>query len=193
MTGLIGQKRICTTCNEEVEIINIISHDDYDEQVFSCGHRSKYVERKIDDTILINDILEKSKMIKIELISSASTVPVELSGDAGIKVTGLMPSIFNINIENGNFVMEKPRIYNLSKHTGTATPTTNLHDILVQLDKSNRSPEVKAKVNEILDHIDKEIKSKPFAEVFLSLSEELESWLPVATPYLMLYLGTFMK
>jgi hypothetical protein len=191
---MISQKRLCTTCNEEVEIINIISHDDYDEQVFSCGHRSKYVERKIDDTVLINEILEKSKRIKIELISTSSAVPVEVSGDSGTIATGLMHSVFNIHVENGNFIIEKPQIHNLSPHTETsASITNNLHDILVQLDKTDRSPEVKGKVRDILDHVDKEIKLKPFAEIFLSLSDELKTWLPVATPYLMLYLGTFLK
>jgi hypothetical protein len=32
------KKTRCATCNKTVEIVNHIPHEEYDDQIFSCGH-----------------------------------------------------------------------------------------------------------------------------------------------------------
>lgn len=31
------EKARCITCNKIVEVVNLIPHEDYDDQIFSCG------------------------------------------------------------------------------------------------------------------------------------------------------------
>jgi hypothetical protein len=53
MTDLMGTKRACLLCDKHgkktVEIIDIVREGDDFIQKLSCGHTSKYVERKIEE------------------------------------------------------------------------------------------------------------------------------------------------
>jgi len=59
MADLIGTKRKCLLCDKEgnkiVEIVDVIPEGNDFRQKLSCGHTSKYVERKVEEKIEIKD------------------------------------------------------------------------------------------------------------------------------------------
>ena len=34
----MGEKKFCVMCNNEVEIVKVIRHGNYEEQILSCDH-----------------------------------------------------------------------------------------------------------------------------------------------------------
>jgi hypothetical protein len=34
----MGEKKFCVMCNKEVEIVKVIRHGNYEEQILSCDH-----------------------------------------------------------------------------------------------------------------------------------------------------------
>jgi len=42
------KKTRCATCNKTVEIVNYIPHEEYDDQIFSCGHGIE-LKKEIDE------------------------------------------------------------------------------------------------------------------------------------------------
>ena len=43
----MGEKRFCVICDKDVEIDNVIPHEDYDEQILSCGHFGRRINRSM--------------------------------------------------------------------------------------------------------------------------------------------------
>lgn len=39
----MGEKRFCVKCNKDVEIVNVIPHEGYEEQILSCGDTGKRI------------------------------------------------------------------------------------------------------------------------------------------------------
>jgi len=75
---VIGEKRSCTKCNKEVEIVGETVHDDYDDQILSCGHSSKRTKRTNNESISLTERVQ-SDVIKIRTINEGG-VPVLVSG-----------------------------------------------------------------------------------------------------------------
>ena len=57
--SLMGERKFCVMCGKDVEILDVIPHEDHDEQVLSCGHTFKFVDANASDTISITDMVER--------------------------------------------------------------------------------------------------------------------------------------
>jgi hypothetical protein len=53
----MAQKRYCVTCNKYVDIVEVIAHEDYDEQKFSCSHTGRRINRVVEENISVTDEL----------------------------------------------------------------------------------------------------------------------------------------
>jgi hypothetical protein len=190
-----GRTGFCEICNKQVEIINVIPSSNYDQLVFSCGDTSKVIKRSLEKPVSMEDKIWSSKRIKIEPLSSNS-IPVIVSGDGGIKAHGLLAPTFNISMENGNYIIDKPRIFNLSQNDDRSDYVSSIHnsldDILVKLDASGHSQSEKTNIRKILNQIDKQIKLKPLPNIISSLGT-LESYIPMAAHYVQLLIANFVK
>ena len=43
----MAEKRFCVICDKDVEIDKVIPHEDYDEQILSCGHFARRINVSI--------------------------------------------------------------------------------------------------------------------------------------------------
>ena len=34
----MGEEKFCVNCDKDVEIVKVITHGNYEEQILSCGH-----------------------------------------------------------------------------------------------------------------------------------------------------------
>jgi hypothetical protein len=190
-----GRTGFCEICNKQVEIINVITSSNYDQFVFSCGDTSKIIKRSLEKPVSIDDKIWSSKQIKIESLSNIS-IPVIVSGDGGIKAHGLLAPTFKISMENGNYIIDKPRIWNLSlndERSDSVFSIPNILDhILVKLDESGHSQREKTNIRKILNQIDRQIKLKPLPSIISSLGT-LETYLHMAAPYVQLLISNFVK
>jgi hypothetical protein len=73
----------------------------------------------------------------------------------------------------------------------TANPNT-LDDILSLVDKSEMSPEEKAKTKEILSLVDKEKDNKTLSQIRSSLNP-LKTWFTVAAPYVNMLVNLILR
>jgi len=73
-----------------------------------------------------------------------------------------------------------------------STQIDSLNDILLLVDKSTMSEEEKEKTKEILSIIDKEKDSKTLPQIKQILNP-LKDWLPVASPWVNLFVTLFLK
>jgi hypothetical protein len=187
----MGEKRFCVTCNKDVEIDTVIPHEDYDEQILSCGHTGRRINRSIEETISISKKVADSKTITIESIGNA---PIKVSGDAGVQGYGLLTSL-TINNLNGNLILDRNSIANLlstyqidSSSSVDNSTNIDMHDIFIDINKSDNSPEQKEMIREILNTINKDIKTKPLPLILTSLGTNLKTCLPLATPFIIPFL-----
>jgi hypothetical protein len=51
----MGEKRFCVICDKDVEIDKVLPHEDYDEQILSCGHFGRRINRTIEEKAEIKD------------------------------------------------------------------------------------------------------------------------------------------
>ena len=51
----MANKRYCVICNKYAEIEKVIPHEEYDEQIFGCGHIGKRINSGIDENISVTD------------------------------------------------------------------------------------------------------------------------------------------
>ena len=185
----------CQICKKQVEVINVIPSSNYDQFVFSCGDTSKVIRRSFEKPVSIEDKIWSSKRIRIDPLSNNS-IPVIVSGDRGIKAHGLLAPTFTINTENGNYIIDKPRIHNLSQNEVTSDSVFSipniLDHILVKLDESGHSQSEKTNIRKILNQIDRQIKLKPLPSIISSLGT-LETYLHMAAPYVQLLVNNFVK
>jgi hypothetical protein len=192
---MIGQTGFCEICNKQVEIINVIPHSKYDQLIFSCGDSSKLVKRSVEEAVSIEDKIWTSKCIKVEPLSRGG-IPVVISGDRGIKARGFLVPAFKIHMENGNCIISKLLIYDLSSYNDTTTPNPTepdgLQDILIQVKNSGHSPSEKANITKILNQVDRQLKSKPLPHIISSLGT-LQTYLFIASPYIQLLVNTVIK
>jgi hypothetical protein len=189
-----GRTGFCEICNKQVEIINVIPSSHYDQLVFSCGDTSKVIKRSLEKPVSIEDKIWSSKRIRIEPLSYNS-IPVIVSGDSGIKAHGLLAPDFTISTENGNYIIDKPRICNLSQNevrSDSVFSIPNILDhILVKLDESGHSQREKTNIRKILNQIDRQIELKPLPSIISSLGT-LETYLHMASPYIQLLVNNFV-
>jgi hypothetical protein len=45
----MGEKKFCIICDKDVEIIKVISHGNYDEQILSCDHIGRKLNLSRED------------------------------------------------------------------------------------------------------------------------------------------------
>jgi hypothetical protein len=185
----------CERCNRQVDIVNIIPSSNYDQLVFSCGDTSKVIKRSTETPVSIEDKVWSSKQIRIEPLYNVN-VPVIVVGDHGIKAHGLLDPTFKINMKDGNYIVDKLQISNLSQHDNksgsTSTSPNTMDDILLKLDESEYSQSEKINTRKILTQIDRQIKLKPLPSIISSLGT-LETYLPIATPYIQLLISNFVR
>jgi hypothetical protein len=186
----MGEKRFCVVCNKDVEIDKVIPHEDYDVQILSCGHTGKRISRSIVEAI------SNSKTITIE---SLGATPIKVSGDAGIQVYGTFSPLI-INQLNGNFIVDRDSVNNLlttyqTDNSSSVDNSTNidLHDIFIEIDRSDNPPAQKEMIKEILNTLNKDIKTKPFPQILTSLGTNLKTYLPLATPFITPFLSKFIS
>lgn len=190
-----GRTGFCEICNKQVEIVNVIPSGNHDRLVFSCGDTSKVIKRSLEKPISIEDKIWSSKLIRIEPLSNNS-IPVKVSGDGEIIAHGLFAPTFTIRTENGNYIIDKPRISNLSQDevgSDSVFAIPNILDhILVKLEESSYSQREKTNIRKILNQIDRQIKLKPLPSIISSLGT-LETYLYMAAPYVQLLVSNFVK
>ena len=201
---MAGERRHCVHCDKEVEVVGegLMSNDAV--LVLSCGHVSKKDQQSIIDLMSVVrsmpspleaisgawDKLPAAKISKIEPMMKG-TIPVQVSGEAMPKTQGRLDiSTLVLNKERNVFV-GNPTIYVNSTHNEShfdmsTTTINNLNDVLLIVENSRNSPEKKSKIKEILSIIDREKSSKSMSEVFSSSLHHLKTWLPIATPYIIL-------
>jgi len=190
-----GNTGFCERCKRQVDIINIIPSSNYDQLVFSCGDISKVIKRSKEIPVSIEDKIWASKRIKIEPLNSIS-IPVIVFGDNGIKASGILVPTLKINMENGNYIVDKPQISNLSQHDDKSDPISylpnTLDDIFLRLDESNHSQNEKINIRKIVNQIDRQIKLKPLPSIISSLGT-LSTYIPMAAPYLQLLISKYLR
>jgi hypothetical protein len=177
---LTREKRHCPTCIKDVEILNVLPHEDYDEHILSCGHPEGRKNRSIqEEPISITGKLE-GEVIKVKTLGSG---PVVVSGASEISylTSGSFQGTINNNgqIINGNYTINN---YTYTNTTIESTTTfNNLQDIFTEIDKSNYLPEEKEQVKGALTKIDDVLRSlggtldkaAPFAQLLVSILQKL--------------------
>jgi hypothetical protein len=133
---LIGEKKLCSQCNKEAEVVDVKPSNGNEVQVLSCGHLME-TPQSIHDAIA-------DLPTAYETISAASK---------------------QIN---------------------------SLNDIWLLIDKSTMSQQEKEKTKEILSIVDKEKDSKTLPQIKQILNP-LKNWLPVASPWVNLFVTLFLK
>ena len=133
---MIGEKKLCSQCNKEAEVVDVKPSNGNEVQVLSCGHLIE-TPQSIHDAIA-------DLPAAYETISAASK---------------------QIN---------------------------SLNDILLLVDKSTMSQQEKEKTKEILSIVDKEKDSKTLPQIKQILNP-LKNWLPVASPWVNLFVTLFLK
>ena len=68
----------------------------------------------------------------------------------------------------------------------------NLNDVLLQVDKTPMTEEEKSKTKEILSIVDKEKDKKTLSQI-KTLLNPLKTWLPVAGPYINMFVTVFLR
>jgi hypothetical protein len=100
-----------------------------------------------------------------------------------------IPDNFASSKPNGNFIIEGNSINNLfsnyqidnstsvdnstnKDNSSSVDNSTNidLHDIFIEIDKSDNSPEQKEMIKQILNSLNKDIKTKPLPQILTSLA-----------------------
>lgn len=109
-----GEKRTCTICNKDVEIVSETSHDDYDDQIMSCGHQSKRKPRASEESISLTEMVQ-SKVIEVRTIAQEG-VPVLVSGPSGISKVASFSGFQGMINNTGQMVIDKLIINYSSRH-----------------------------------------------------------------------------
>jgi hypothetical protein len=115
MSYSVGQEYRCHICHNMVKVTNI-EKDNGDNRIFlSCGDNFKAVARTMHDSVYVSDYVSvmkyifNSRTIKVES-KIPSSIPVTVSGDAGVKVDTFFPNMTFSNT-NGNLVLNNPTFY----------------------------------------------------------------------------------
>lgn len=167
----MGEKRFCVKCNKDVEIINVIRHEDYEEQILSCGHTGRRVERELHEAISISDKVE-ANVIKVRTLTEG---PILVSGESGTSLTSGSVQVTMINGDvTGGIVNFNFNTFNQKKIESNTT-INNLQDIFELVDKtSDFSQEEKDKAKGTLNKIYDEVTTAgvtlgPFIQLLGSL------------------------
>lgn len=84
----------------------------------------------------------------------------------------------------------QPYVYDVI--SAAAKHISNLNDVFLQIDNSPMTEEEKSKTKEILTIVDKEKDSKTLLQI-KKLLVPLKTWLPVAGPYINMFVAVFLK
>jgi hypothetical protein len=133
---LIGEKKLCSQCNKEGEVVDVKPSNGNEVQVLSCGH----------------------------LIETPQSVFDAIAG---------LPSAYETI-------------------SAALKQINSLNDIRLLVDKSTLSQQEKEKTKEILSIVDKEKDSKTLPQIKQILNP-LKNWLPVASPWVNLFVSLFLK
>lgn len=189
----IGQEYKCHICHNTARVTNI-EKDNGDNRIFlSCGDNFKAIARSMHDTVHVSDSVSAMKRllnsltIKVEPKIPGS-IPVTVSGDAGLKVDTFFPTM-TFNNTNGNFVLNNPKFYINSVHTEEQkTDTTvifnDIDNVMAQVDANNHSPLEKEEIKKMLNEFNTEIEGKPVKTVLSNIKEKFKTYFPIGSPYL---------
>lgn len=157
----IGEKRPCTICNKEVEIIDEARHGNVVDQKLSCGHTPKRTIHTIEESLSLTEVVQ-GNAIKVQTI--AEGVPILVSGSSGVSqvvsFSGFQGTINNMGqmIINSHDITVKYSPQHTETTTTTTTSISNLRDIFLQIDKSNSSSEDKEKIKGTLSNLDTKLR-----------------------------------
>ena len=188
----------CSTCKVPRKVVKVLEEgidpdtkNPFRRIEMECGH--------VEKTLRISKELTLKWNTKISVKPIAQEgVPVAVSGGQTTQFasfSGLQASINN----NGKFSVENFTLNNITYNTTftssntTFTSTTyDIHDILIQIDNSNHSPEEKEKIKQIVKIIDSEIKSKPLPAILSSVGNNLRSFIPLASPFIIPLINKYL-
>ena len=98
--SVMGEKRFCVICDKDVEIDKVIPHEDYDEQMLSCGHFGRPINCSMPpENMSIGEKLD-ANVIKYRSLEG----PVLVSDASGTSVTSGSYEVSYVrgNVTNSN-------------------------------------------------------------------------------------------
>jgi hypothetical protein len=183
-------------------ITNIKKENGGDRIFLSCGDNFKAVARSMHETVHVSDSVSvvkrlfNSATIKIESKIPGS-IPVTVSGDAGIKFDTSFPNLTFHNT-NGNFVLNNPTFYfnsvRTEEHKTDNTIILNdIDNVIAQVDANNHSPQEKEEIKKMLNEFNTEIKDKPLKTVVSNLKEKFRTYFPMGSEYLKILFAHYLN
>ena len=130
---MFRDKRYCASCNKDVEILDVIPHEDHDEQVLSCGHTFKFVDANASDTISITDMVER-QVTKVRTLTEG---PILVSGESGTSLTSGSVEVTMINGDVTGGIVNFNFYTYTQKNIQSNTTINNLQDIFALVDKTS--------------------------------------------------------
>ncbi|MDQ6864311.1 MAG: hypothetical protein M3044_10850 [Thermoproteota archaeon] len=159
----IGEKRPCTKCNKEVEIVDEVKDGNIVHQRLSCGDTSDRTVHRIEERLSLKELVQDD-IIRVQTLTKEGA-PMQVSGSTGISqmisLAGFQGTLNNtgelvIDLHDFNFNYSPSSI---STTSTTITAFNNLQDIFSEIDKSDSSLEEKEKAKGVLSKVYNELKS----------------------------------
>ncbi len=156
--SLMGEKRFCVICDKDVEIDKVIPHEDYDEQILSCGHFGRRINISIPpEKVSIGGNLDANVIKYRSLVEG----PLLVTGASGTSVTSgtYEASFIKGNLVNSNVTINQNK-YNYELNMNTAINNLTIQNVLSNEDSNNTyTPEEKETAKDTLTKVTELIAS----------------------------------
>ena len=156
--SVMGEKRFCVICDKGVEINKVIPHEDYDEQILSCGHFGRRINVSMPpEKVSIGGYLDANVIKYRSLVEG----PLLVSGASGTSVTSgtYEASFIKGNLINSNVTINKNN-YNYELNMNTAINNLTIQNVLSIVDSNNTfTPEEKETAKDTLTKVTELIAS----------------------------------
>jgi hypothetical protein len=183
--SFMGEKRFCVNCNKDVEIEKVIPHEDYDEQILSCGHTGRRKNRSLPpENVSLGEKLE-ANVIKFRTLTEG---PILVSDNSGTSIaSGSIQGIVIGRDLNAGSITFNNNTYNCvinnssdidNINTSLAVNHINIQNIFSMVDSNNSySTEEKEQIKGEVSQADKLVKSLgkvsdkalPYVQLLISL------------------------
>ena len=181
----MNEKRLCPSCNQQVDIIGVDFHQAYEEQKLSCGHTGKkIIIPTINEPPIVSGENLEAKIIRIEPISGQNFVMI--SGETGGIRPALISGFQGLQVANtgtmNNCSFYMPMTY-VTQTTSIATMTTQ--ELVTKIEQTTYSQLEKHNIKEIVKYVEDEAKSEPLSHILNSLPEKMKPYVVMATPFVL--------
>jgi hypothetical protein len=183
---------LCPVCDASRQVVKVLEEgtdpdtkNPYQKMELECRHIQKRLRISKKLTLKWNAKVSVKPVAK-------EGVPVTVSQGTSTQIASFS-ELDGVVINNSQIKVDKIILNNTTYNTSFTSATYDIHDILIQIDNSNYSSEEKEKIKQIMKIVDSEIKSKPLPEIFSSLSNNIKSFLPLATPFIIPLLNKFLS